>query len=352
MGRVSPPYNLEEHVSALVKLFIIQLTKGCGSEMCISRSCHTYCTRTADRPYRPWTELSARAIAFQLACEPNAVALLCHDSSGNALLKVSDIDSGDGSLYATKIAEKGPVDEKSMSQALFDTDIITSFLNDGRVYSRSDRAYLRTMQELDHDLDSFPTRLCKATDDDSVYSLVDTILSSLHFLFKHIETQDWPILNTRPHARRVMLLISDHTTMHVGSRLARTLKHVHDAGGQQSDQAQTVHLLILKALNGHEVSRNSQNLQQRDTRSDATSPNSTLMERVLSRRDVLGLGSVNQHSLLFEVMTAAFLKSWDGSGDVPAGSPVDYALSAMNWSGKSYSSTLLFHMDFSRSCRA
>jgi len=344
MGRVHPPYKIGEHVSALVKLFIIQLTKGCGNEMCISTSCHTYCTRTADRPYRPWTELSARAIAFELACEPNAVALLCHDSDGNVLLKPPDVGSSNGTFHATRFADKGSIDEKSMSQAIFDTEKVTSFLNDGRVYSRSDRAYLRTMQELDYDFDSFPTRLCKPAEDDLVYSLVYTILSSLHFLFEHIEAQDWPILNIAHHTRQVMFFISDHITMYVGSRLARALKYVYDGVGQQSDHAQIVHELLLQALGCEDISRGAQAPQQHDPhyRNNTTLPNSTLKERVISRRDVLGLGSVNQHSLLFEVITAAFLKSWNGSGNVPVGSPADYALSAMDWLGKSYYSTLVF----------
>jgi len=33
-------------------------------------------------------------------------------------------------------------------------------------------------------------------------------------------------------------------------------------------------------------------------------------------------------------MTAAFLRSWDGSADIKAESSADYALSAMDWIGK------------------
>lgn len=345
MGRVQRKSMTGQSTSALVKLFILQLTKGCGSAACISTFCHTYRMRTADRPYRPWSTLSARAMAFQLASEPNAANLLCHDVNGNALLEVSEDDLE--TLHALRIADHGPVDEKSMTQSLFDTDGIIEFINDGGNLSRSQRSYLRTMQCFDRDLDAFSTRLRDADNDESIYSLVDIFVSSLHSLLKNIDAEDWPCHTAFKHSRRMSFLTSDHTSIHIGLRLAKLINHlIRECTGERPQHAQTVHDLLLLALDGTGESRGTQERHQEVVTSpfppkDPVLSETTLTERVLSRRDMLGLANFPKHSLLFEVMTAVFLKSWDGGAQIPARSSASEALSAMDWLGKSCSIYLI-----------
>ncbi|KAF7715849.1 Uncharacterized protein PECH_008506 [Penicillium ucsense] len=82
-SRVLPWYRDERRrdFNWLVRSYKHQLLWGCGNPTCQTPSCASRRRRTADGPYRRYTELSARTLACYLASQDNPESGLCRNNS-------------------------------------------------------------------------------------------------------------------------------------------------------------------------------------------------------------------------------------------------------------------------------
>ncbi|KAF2276683.1 uncharacterized protein EI97DRAFT_466830 [Westerdykella ornata] len=123
----------------VLKHYLSQILFGCKNPKCTTPTCRTYNERSSMKPFRPPTELTARALAYYLTSLDSPTQGLCP----HALERPSD------NLEIDVQQRRGRKDPKSLGQNLFDTEAIyRSLYAEGPIEQSADGSQL--------DLDMFP----------------------------------------------------------------------------------------------------------------------------------------------------------------------------------------------------
>jgi hypothetical protein len=94
----------------LVRYYLSQILHGCTNAHCTTPTCLSCNKRLASRPFRPPTQLTARALAFYLASQDHPRRAICPHP-----LKV---DPSSSELDGVQQAKKDP---KALGQNMYDT---------------------------------------------------------------------------------------------------------------------------------------------------------------------------------------------------------------------------------------